>query len=479
MTNDLKDLLAEAQSAYRSIKSAAEVQQKQVGYGLSWIWSGNLATAEGCLFDASDASDAVRRISATHLYNIQRSGEKLAKAIDWQIAKFRDALGYAMPEAYVESPFISPAHSLDRGRRLSNELFRNAYLCEVIKRSIRNARGLNTVELGAGMGNLARLLLQGGISGRYVIIDIPSTLVFAFLFLRMSFPEKTAVFATSPAQARAALAGSVDLVLIPSVFDEALDGFPYDLFVNTASLGEMPNETIRHWIGFIQERVQPRYALMVNRYLNPVVPQSVETRSNENEASVLFDQRWRVRHWQYDPFYYRCPYACLVARYLEVILERAPADAPEVQDETAMQRSGALFLDVIHEEWLAVANLGKTFIDNTAAHPFTVDTTPTGTLFKLWESIRLHPNLHNVTMMLTYLDFLRDSSVDEFEEVLFYEARLREMLDTFSPSPQISVVSTWLERKAEKRKAIADLHGRFAETDAKPRALFAVIESLG
>lgn len=478
MVGDTRALLVEAQAAYRQVKDAAEAKQRDSGYGLSWIWAGNLATAERCLFEAADAADAVRRISSTHLYSIQRTGEKLTKAIGWQAANLRQALGYEIPRDYEESSLLSPEHyqSLD-SRPVSNELFRNAYLCELVRRTIPGA-GLSfrACELGAGMGHLARLLLKAKLVGRYVITDIPSTLVFSYLFLRLTFPEKRAVFATTAAQAKAAVSGDAELVFIPTLFDDALDAGRFDLFVNTASLGEMTNATIRHWIDFLQVKSQPRYVLMVNRYLNPVAPFHAATRQNENEASVLFDRRWKPLSWRYDPFYYRCPYACLVARYLEVILERLPEDAPECRDEEAMTRSGAFFLDVVQEEWLAVANLGKDgVVDNTASHPFTVDTSTTGTLFKLWESIRLHPNLHNITMMLTYLDFLRDDSIDEFEEAYFYEASLKEMLAEFPKSPRSELISKWLRRKEEKRQRARDA----PDADLKPRALFDAISGLG
>jgi hypothetical protein len=136
-------------------------------------------------------------------------------------------------------------------------------------------------------------------------------------------------------------------------------------------------------------------------------------------------------------------------------------------------------MDMFFEEWLSIVNLGKRgMVDNTVSHSLSVDTSTKGTLFKLWESIRLHPNLHNVAMMLTYLDFLRDDSVDEFEEAYYYERLLREMLSNFATTPQLHQLELWLDRKEEKRKAIAALHARFEPTDLKPKALFDAITGL-
>ena len=306
---DANKLLADVQQTYRKIKETAQDKLREEDYAVSWIWAGNLSKQESCLFDAADALDSVRRISATHLYNIPRTGEKLLKSIDWQAENFRRTLGYDLPAGYAESPLHAPDIYVQRdGRPISNEVFRNAYLCELFRRTHPSpGPQLTALELGAGMGNLARTLLSARAVGRYVVIDIQSTLVFSYLFLRLSFPEKRAVFATSVEEARAAIADGTDLVFIPSHFDRALDCFRPDLFVNTASLGEMPNTTIRHWISMVQERAEPRFLLVSNRYLNPVPPFIVEARKNENEASVLFDHRWRVRHWWFDPFYAAVP----------------------------------------------------------------------------------------------------------------------------------------------------------------------------
>ena len=77
-------------------------------------------------------------------------------------------------------------------------------------------------------------------------------------------------------------------------------------------------------------------------------------------------------------------------------------------------------------------------------------------------------------MMLTYLDFLRDDSIDEFEEVYFYEASLKQMLAEFPKSPRSELISKWLRRKEEKRQRARDV-----DPDLKPRALFDAITGLG
>jgi len=60
------------------------------------------------------------------------------------------------------------------------------------------------------------------------------------------------------------------------------------------------------------------------------------------------------------------------------------------------------------------------------------DLTMKGTLFALWESIRLHPNPVNVAMMLKYLSTLTRGK--PFEEMFYYQGLLKS-LDHITPAP--------------------------------------------
>tara|TARA_Y100001960_G_scaffold310636_1_gene370331 strand:- start:463 stop:738 length:276 start_codon:yes stop_codon:yes gene_type:complete len=49
------------------------------------------------------------------------------------------------------------------------------------------------------------------------------------------------------------------------------------------------------------------------------------------------------------------------------------------------------------------------------------DFTMSGTMFQLWESIRLHPNLENVGTMIKYFEFLSVGKFIQYEEYYFYK----------------------------------------------------------
>jgi putative sugar O-methyltransferase len=462
------DILKEAQQ-YRSdvLELYARTGYDRT-YKLNQWWNrDNVSIMDDCLLNSADAATAIQKISRTHLYNIQRSGAVLAKAVEWQAQQLADCgLQLAsVPPAMAESDLVPDEICATlEGRRVSNEFFRNLYLVDLCKRKLRCDGGASVFELGAGMGNLARLFLLGGVARTYTVIDIPHTLVFSFLFLRLSFPGLSYIFIRNQDDVTRSKAQHYDLVFCPTMFAEQIGTGGYDLFVNTASLGEMPNETIRYWMNYVQRAAEPKYLLSVNRYLNTNLNalEGVDAfRLQENECSVLYDHRWKVVHWNYDPHYGRCPYACMVARYLELLVERLPAGHAEAQIAHAEAKGIELLREVVgFEEWVGLFDNRKAQVgDTTMFHAFHIDTSMRGTLFKLWESIRLHPNLQNLMVMLSYLEMLRDDAAREFEEVSYYEGFLTHILAHYTgPAEDVKRLAEWIRWRAARRALIQRQH---------------------
>jgi hypothetical protein len=73
---------------------------------------------------------------------------------------------------------------------------------------------------------------------------------------------------------------------------------------------------------------------------------------------------------------------------------------------------------------------------NMRQNPFVTDVTMTGTLFKLWETIRLHATDEGVYLMLRYLDTVLHSPQVVFEEGRYYEDLLLALVNEQS-SPDI------------------------------------------
>src|ERR1035441_7518746 len=102
---------------------------------------------------------------------------------------------------------------------------------------------------------------------------------------------------TGSGAARSVKPDAYDFVFVPSCYAEQIDVGGSELFVNTASLGEMRNETIRYWMDFIQRRTAVKHLFTQNRFLNTIDPFQHAWRWEENEASVHYDASWAVLKW--------------------------------------------------------------------------------------------------------------------------------------------------------------------------------------
>jgi hypothetical protein len=206
-----------------------------------------------------------------------------------------------------------------------------------------------------------------------------------------------------------------DYVFVPAVFSDGLVGKSYDLFVNTASMGEMRNETIHRWMDFIQNKITVKYLYTLNRFLNVVDGNLASFRTNENECSVSYDHKWKIISWELEPIHTRCPFIdTLHSRYVEIIASRF-GDI----DQNLVDRSNELLQDVMDEDWYRLEGLYGNGLMQYRSNVLVNDMTMDGALFKLWESIRLDQNKRNVGAMLKYLSRLIVNH--QFEEVYYYQ----------------------------------------------------------
>lgn len=285
------------------------------------------------------------------------------------------------------------------------------------------------VELGGGNGQFARVLRQWGAQYNcpiqtHIDIDIPESLYMAYVCTRHWHPDDVCVWL--PNNDISIITPFVDKVLmdhyqpsfvfVPVGYENLISftDLKIDLFVNTASMGELPNETIRYWMDFVQNKINVKYFFGLNRYLNTIHGYDChhgycDARKNENEASVLFDDRWQVLKWELEPEFCRCPYEDpKIARYLEVILKRS--------DKQTIPHS---YLDNVRlEDWWRYREVDAfgTHRSNQMVHDLTQD----GTLFKLWNALRLRPNSETYQMMLAYMKHIgRPDMV--FEEEFYYK----------------------------------------------------------
>jgi hypothetical protein len=420
---------------------------------LNVFWgSQNVADMRAILAESADAREALERVQSTHLFQVNSSDPSKEYAVDWQLRELARA-GFdldAMPPALQESEFSPLPMRVTRGGRLLTPDFFRILNHALLVSKFCTVPGTRPqfMELGAGCGHLARLLTMLYPGSAYTIIDIPETLCFSYMFLRMTFPDRQAVLLTAPLDPTGA-PPPADFLFVPTLLADSVGDAPIDVFLNTASMGEMKNEVIRHWMAFVQQQVQPAQIVTVNRYLNTIEPGVHDWRVNENECSVLYDDRWDLLHWELEPRYFRCPYILpLAARHLEIVGRRRSEPSTAARD-TSRRRLEALR----HQDWIkfAAATPAMTLRDHNLCADLTMD----GALFALWDAIRLDRSPQTVELMLQYLATLLRRDDREFEEVFYYEALLERLIADDPAAVNAPAMRAWLEARRKRRATAA------------------------
>lgn len=434
---------------YRRVVSQYEAARYYERYPLNHFWGGkNIQTMRSLISSADTKLDIIHSAQKTFMFSVNVNDTSKEYAVDWLLAEQRRRgidLFSLHPDIH-ESLHSHPGNNVLRNERiLTSDFLRTVNISLEIDEYVRQpqktpesvGRGhgstsglsrpvnhflrkgdgnLRVIELGAGLGHLARSLKLFGIAGRYVIIDIPETLVFSYCFLTQNFPDARVLLVSHDETNIENLAG-YDFIFVPTLYADRVVQEEYDLFINCASMGEMRNTVTRYWMDFVQNKLNVHYLFTLNRYLNTLHPKLHEWRWNENECSVHYDKRWEILKWELEPSFTRSPYVdTLIARYVEIIAKRL-----EVVDEVAnTTRSCSLVEQVRQQDWFRFADSYPSIM-TMRDHIMVHDTTMTGTLFMLWEAMRLNPTAAAVSLLLQYMDTLLRRDDREFEEGKYYE----------------------------------------------------------
>lgn len=446
---DAKLILSETRALYEKIVARYVESRYEENRPLSPIWSGpNMAVMRDILKSSEDAVEAVVRLQGFWFQQIPpRSVTELA--VDWHLKSLQKANIniFDFPELFQESRYAPPDSVTYRnGRGFRPDFFRHFNTALLVKKFCGPFENRFSVfELGGGTGNLARLIKAAIPTSLYVIVDLPETICFSYMFLRLNFPQATILFLLEESELARDSLEDCDFVFAPVYLADSFLNMEFDVFVNTASMGEMRNETIRYWMKFIQEDLEPTYLLTVNRYLNTVIPGPHDWRTRENLCSVLYDARWDILSWELEPPYMRCPWANKHARYLQIVARRQSC----VSEEQCCRQSQRLLEEAMIGSWRDEP-VAMTDQENPLASDMSMD----GILFRIWESIRLHPTKTNVKLMIDYLDSLLRLENREFEEIFFYEDLLED-LHRQTPEDDSVKIATWLFERRARRNSLA------------------------
>lgn len=134
----------------------------------------------------------------------------------------------------------------------TSESLRALYQAQLIHEALPNLSqksSLNILEIGAGYGGCADILIANNIANSYTIVDLPENLFLAAFYLSNSYPEME-IRVHNPNSEAPSLPEPGTLTFVFADFFEQIEG-PFDLCINMASFGEMTASTVRAYLNRI------------------------------------------------------------------------------------------------------------------------------------------------------------------------------------------------------------------------------------
>ncbi len=427
-----------ARENYRDIAAIYKAENVYERFPLGYIWLVNLqAHLDNLISGAQSAKDAISYLNDKQFYDFTCGGLYKELSIRWRLDYLRDQESVGLddlPPGFGESDLILDDHIMEiDGRRVSAD-FLNRWMW--LKRLERNvtlpAENPVIMEIGGGFGAFMRLIREFHPRATSIMIDIPETLFFLDIFVRHHFPDKKILYAKDRECLRDDLS-EYDFVLVPHYLADGLKGKKVDLLLNTNSFGEMLTGTIRHWFDLFQDEMDVRYIFSLNRFLNRIDFQKDQSRFSFLACNFFFDARWNILDWEADPQFERCPFLYTIAtRNLLVVAERKPVDDFDELDSKVAARK--YFQQTFFEDWNCrpywenyVRKFGSNYppLMSRGDRDLTPDLTMNGSMFKVWEAVRLDRSRDNLLLMARLLESLGGAETP-FEEVPFL---LQEMIN--------------------------------------------------
>jgi SAM-dependent methyltransferase len=209
------------------------------------------------------------------------------------------------------------------------------------------------LEIGSGYGRLARIMRELDPSRRYILVDLPESLIFAYAFLAVSFPESKRLFVSSHSEAAQASRGHYDFVFCPIQFVDRLDCGQIDLLVNTYSLAEMPQASVDYLMRIVHTTLRPRFLYSLNMMFSDK-DINFDTGGHHGEAnriSLNLAPEWSIRGFKLFPAVHSGQYRWTAA----AVFERMPDMTPSAATTRVLSDASSLELG-------ADARLGNLFL---------------------------------------------------------------------------------------------------------------------
>jgi hypothetical protein len=389
------------------------------------IWSENLTKhLIPNIHNCETVEQAIGYLNDKAFYDFSCAEPYMTPTIEWRVNFLKRNAGCdvsALPPEICESGNVLAKHcKVVDGRVLSADFLNRLAWAARLQHALDFPQtAFSIIEIGGGFGALARVFKLLYPQARLVLVDIPESLFFQHAFLKSSFPDAKHQYVEGPHED----IKDADFVYVPNCFASALQGEKFFLAVNTNSFGEMPQQASTHWIDLIQSQTQTEHCFFLNRFLNRINKSLMEYRSGHSTWSFALDSRWKIKEWEVDPDYERCPYfQTTLTRNLHVIASRVPQ--PD-EDLTHLLESAA---NLELEDWFRRPGWNNYVLVSGAEYPpmmsradldLTPDLRETGSLYLLWSLVRLTRQRKWIEMLVTYLDYLNGQHPDKFfEEIL-------------------------------------------------------------
>jgi hypothetical protein len=413
--------LTDLQNAVRKIQSSASAREFYQRFPLGSIWPANVErTLNPLIFSNLSAAEKLHAIQETELFCINvddNAGQKLSY-LHWdKYLEGRFGDWKRMSGGLQESPHYRKDLTFVIGEaRYSQDFLKKLNIAlEVIER-FQIGNSSRVLELGSGFGQVGTILhhLKPGL--QYVALDLPESLYFAALFLRLTCPDAKIVWVESAEELAQCLSkkDGCDILLIPCMFADQLaaTGSQFDLFINTSSLGEMNNASSQFYLKMVQEKLSVKHAFLLNRLLNGYDHNIEPDRAHENGWYFSLDDKWRVASWELEPVFTRIPYAEMFhTRELLWIATR-----------TAEKVSHAVPDEIFKQAWYQGFTLRASV---RHANQLVIDTGMDSVLCHLCESARINPTENNMDALIKYLSVIRKPF--PFEETPLLFSRFKEI----------------------------------------------------
>ncbi len=308
------------------------------------------------------------------------------------------------------------------------------------------------LEIGGGYGGLARIFKLGLENVRYCIVDLPGSIIYSYVFLRLNFPDSNIVLATSNARLSGEVIKSADFILSPVNTAACMEGQTFDLAINTGSMQEMNSDAVDYFMNYIESITYCTHFYSFN-YFPSIKECYTETSGMQSEEQVNLICPKIGPQW--DALYTRMNTPGLVMdcssrNWLEIILQRTDPAA----DHSARAKAhyeASLGLPLMSDTWLHHA-LMAAFSDPTEDH------------------VR---NLLNGIELFFFADLDKPN-------YMFYPDAPNHKVRYYSPAwPKLPIYTQPMEINTELRRAMFELLGevRYFRTLCQTRSALAKLST--